>query len=63
MYVKELKAILSVLNDDTDIYIEWQEGSRTRPGRVACLNSVEIEDNFTSINLKAVFTSGNNAGK
>jgi hypothetical protein len=55
MIVKELRAILSVLNDDTEVNIEWQEGTRFKPGRIAELNSVEIEEGFTFVTLKAVF--------
>lgn len=53
MLVKDLRAILSILNDDTEINVEWQEGTRNKSGRVACLNSVEIEGDLNFITLKA----------
>lgn len=53
MIVKELREILSILNDDTEVNIEWQEGTRIRAGRTACLNSVEIEAGFLYVTLKA----------
>lgn len=55
MLVKELKAILSILPDDTEISLEFQEGNRNKQGRTTLLNSVEIEEGFMGITLKGVF--------
>jgi len=54
MQVKELKAILSVLNDDTEVYLEFQE-TRFKTGRSTCLKSVEVEEGFIGVTLKGVF--------
>ncbi len=60
MNVRELRAILCILNDDTEINIEWQEGTRKKAGRIALLNSVEIEEDFNCITLKALANKDEN---
>jgi hypothetical protein len=56
MIAKDLKAILSVLKDDSEIYLEFQEVNRNKQGRFTSLNSVEVEECLGSITLKGLFT-------
>lgn len=60
--VKELRAVLSILQDDSEIFIEWQEGTRRQAGRVTVLNSVEIEEDLNIVTLKA-FMPKESSGK
>jgi len=53
--VKELKAVLSILLDETEVYLEFQEGTRNTPGRSTCLNTIELEEGFIGVTLKGVF--------
>lgn len=55
MTTKDLMAILSVLKDDAEVYLEFQEGNRNTQGRSACLNSVEIEEALEGVTLKGLF--------